>query len=265
MKQLFTRKWLLATLLVLAAMAVIIRLGIWQLDRLESRRTFNAKVQAQLDQPELVLGGEALGAPLAEMEYREVVVVGEYDHTQEIALRNQYLNNQWGVHLITPLKINGSDQAVLVDRGWISAADFEGGDWSKFNEPGIVEVRGVIRASRSQADFGSRSDPTPVPGGAPIRAWNFVNVPAISQQASLSLLPAYIQEKPAADWNGLPIRTQPELDLTEGPHLGYALQWFTFATILGIGYLVYIRRQEKVNKKSGPIGQQPSDVYVEAE
>jgi surfeit locus 1 family protein len=258
MRRLFSRKWLLATILVLAAMGVMIRLGIWQLDRLDTRRAFNSRVLAQQNQPELVLEDEALDEPLQEMEYRAVKVTGEYDHSQEIALRNQYLNNQWGVHLITPLRIAGSDRAVLVDRGWISAADFESGDWSKFNEPGKVIVQGVIRQSRSQADFGSRRDIVPAPGEAPLRAWNFVNVPAISQQVSLPLLPVYIQQAPTSAPIGTPVRTAPELDLTEGPHMGYAIQWFTFAAILGIGYLVYLRRQDS-RKKTSPDESQTVD------
>ncbi len=36
----FQRKWLLATLLVLAGTALCVRLGIWQLDRLAQRRAF---------------------------------------------------------------------------------------------------------------------------------------------------------------------------------------------------------------------------------
>jgi surfeit locus 1 family protein len=244
MRRLFSRKWLLATILVLAAMAVMVRLGIWQLDRLDTRRAFNAAVEAQVSQPELNLQGAALEAPLGEMEYRAVKVVGEYDHSRQIALRNQFLDNQLGAHLITPLHIAGSDKVVLVDRGWIPAQDFESGDWSKFDEPGLVEVQGVLRQSRNRADFGRLSDPTPAPGQQPTRSRYFVNIPAISQEFELPLLAAYIQQKPDPGRSSFPVRTQPELDLSEGPHMGYAIQWFSFAAILGIGYLVYLRRQE---------------------
>jgi surfeit locus 1 family protein len=40
-----------------------------------------------------------------------------------------------------------------------------------------------------------------------------------------------------------PIPYQPAIELTEGPHFGYALQWFTFATILLVGYPFYLRKQ----------------------
>jgi hypothetical protein len=65
--RLFSRRWILATLLVIAAAAVMVRLGIWQLDRLDLRRAFNARVQAQMSQPQLVLAGSGEhGIPIGE-------------------------------------------------------------------------------------------------------------------------------------------------------------------------------------------------------
>ena len=242
--RMFSRRWILATLLVLSAMAVMARLGIWQFDRLEKRREFNARVLAQINQPELVLSGDALQENLASMEYRKVIVEGEYDFSQEVALRNQVWENQAGVHLLTPLRITGSDQSVLVNRGWVPVQDFENHDWTAYTEPGVVHVEGVIRESNSKPDYGRRADPVPAPGTGRLAVWNFANVTGISQQVPYALLPVYIQQAPEASWKELPYRTQPELDLTEGPHQGYAIQWFTFAAILGLGYPFFIRRQE---------------------
>ncbi len=245
LRRIFSRKWLLTTILVVAAMAVMIRLGIWQLDRLHQRRVFNARVSAQIYQPSLDLAGGALQADLAQMEYRAVTVRGVYDPNGEVALRNQYWNNQWGVHLVTPLKIAGSNQAILVDRGWIPGDEYERGDWSKYREPGVQQVSGVIRLSLSKAELGRRSDPTPAPGVGPLKTWNFVNISRLAGQVSEPLLPVYVQQAPDSAWTGLPYRSQPELDLTEGPHMSYAIQWFMFAAILGIGYPFFIKRQEK--------------------
>jgi surfeit locus 1 family protein len=258
-----SRRWLLTTLLVIVAAGVMARLGIWQLDRLEKRRAFNARVLAQIDQPPLELKGEALKDDLYNMEYRQILLRGEYNHSQEVALRSQYWQNQWGVHLVTPLHIEGSDLTVLVDRGWIPAEDFESGDWSRFAEPGTVIVRGVIRRPQVKADYGSRSDPTPAPGQAPLRAWNFVNISAISQQATTPLLPVYIQQSPDPAWSGLPYRSQPDLELSEGPHMGYAIQWFGFAALLVFGYPFFIRRQEirkgiQATRQSGAHGTRQS-------
>lgn len=254
--RMFSRRWLLATILVVAGVALCVRLGFWQLDRLEKRRAFNARVQAQIDQPSLSLVGDAMNegfynaAELQRMEYRPVTVTGTYDFSQEIAIINQSYGNEWGVHLITPLIISGasagsSEQAILVDRGWIPHQDYQSGDWTKFAEPDIVIVHGVLRRPQIKAEIGGRTDPTPAPGEAPRAAWNFVNIEQIGKQVSYPLLGAYIQQAPDPAWTNLPYRTKPEIEITEGPHLGYALQWFSFAVLLGIGYPFFIRRQER--------------------
>ena len=64
LRRMLSRKWLVATILVIAAMAVLIRLGIWQLDRLQARRAFNARVTAQISQPLLELTSNSLNSDL---------------------------------------------------------------------------------------------------------------------------------------------------------------------------------------------------------
>lgn len=242
----FNRRWWKTTLLVLVAVLMMVRLGIWQLDRLEQRRAFNARLKAQIGQPPLVLTPATLGLNLSQMEYRQVVVKGEYDFAGEVALRNQEWNSLYGVHLLTPLRVEGSDWYVLVDRGWIPGEDFNSGDWAKYREEGQVTVRGVIRASQSKPDFGGRTDPTLAPGEKALRAWHLVNVERIGEQVPYPLLPIYIQQLPDPSWVGLPYRSQLEIELSEGPHLGYAIQWFTFATILGLGYPLFVYRNERM-------------------
>jgi surfeit locus 1 family protein len=238
---LFNRRWWWATLLVIAAAAVMVRLGIWQLDRLAQRRAFNAQVREQLAQPSLDLNGEALDADLPYMEYRTVTVMGIYDQAEEVALRNQVWRDHPGVHLLTPLVISGTNEAVLVDRGWIPAEDAAPEKRAKYAEPGIVLVRGAIRQTRAKPDYGS-PDPPLAPGEQRLDVWSNVNVERIAQQVSRPLLPIYIQQAPDLAWTSLPYRSEPELDLTEGPHLSYALQWFAFTAILVVGYPYYVRR-----------------------
>ncbi|HWQ83908.1 MAG TPA: SURF1 family protein [Anaerolineales bacterium] len=241
--KLFSRSWILTTLLVLVGVGVLVRLGIWQLDRLDARRAFNARVLAQEAAPMLVLDQGALTEPgLAEsltgMEYRAVTVQGEYDFSHQVALRNQSWGNEWGVHLLTPLRITGSDQSILVDRGWIPAEAFKSGEWSQYAEPGMVSVKGILRASQSKPDYGKKNDPE-----GTLQAWNFANVERIQNQTPYPLLPVYIQQAPDPAWTAMPYRSLPELELTEGPHMGYALQWFAFSAILGVGYPFFVRKQ----------------------
>ena len=253
-KSFFTWKWLITSLLAVTAVAVMVRLGFWQLDRLEQRRAFNARVEAQLEQPPLKLnqalneGTERLASSMYDMEYRSITVVGEYDHVNQVALRNQAWNSQLGVRLLTPLHIDGSDRSILVDRGWAPYEDFLAGELDRYAETGRVEVQGVIRRSQTRPDLGFRSDPTPAPGDERQTAFFLANVEQISQQVPYPLLPVYIQQLPDPAFTGPPHRSELELTLTEGSHLGYAIQWFTFAALLGVGYPVFVSRELKGSK-----------------
>jgi surfeit locus 1 family protein len=74
--------------------------------------------------------------------------------------------------------------------------------------------------------------------------WYFANVGAIAGQLPYRLLPAYVQKAPDPARAELPYPHLPELDLTEGPHVSYALQWFAFAAVLLFGYPFFIRKRE---------------------
>lgn len=240
--KMFQRKWLLATLLVLAGTALCIRLGIWQLDRLDQRRAFNHQVEAMRAMPELDLNQEQ-PADLAQMEWRAVKVRGEYDFANQVAVRNQYNGDQVGYHLITPLLFNG--QAVLVDRGWIPAdGNSAPANWRRYDENGEVNIEGQLRLGQTKPRFGGVADALPA-DGAKLELWNNADITHIASQLPYQVLPVYVQ--PKIDQNDMdpPIPYQPEVELTEGPHFGYALQWFTFATILFVGYPFFLRKQEE--------------------
>lgn len=239
----FSRKWLFTTLLVFAGTAVCIRLGIWQFDRLEQRRVFNHQVESMRAADLLDLNAE-LPENISTMEWRAVTVTGEYDFANQVALRNQYNGDQYGYHLITPLLFNGT--AVLVDRGWIPAdGNALPEDWRQYDAAaaGQVTVTGQIRLGQEKPAFGGVADALPEMGKM-LFVWNNLNVAQISVQSPYPLLDVYIQ--PDTDEGNItpPIAFQPVLELTEGSHFGYALQWFTFATILFVGYPFYLRKQE---------------------
>jgi surfeit locus 1 family protein len=242
LRAIFSRKWLFTTLLVLAGGALCVRLGIWQLDRLDQRRAFNAHVEAMWAAQPLDLN-IAIPDDLTSLEYRVVNVSGTYDFANQVALRNQYYQDSYGYHLLTPLILDDGS-AVLVDRGWVPA---EGNDspsgWSRYDGPRQAEIRGVIRLGQAKAQIGGIPDPTLTPGQTRLDFWYVANLERIAQQIPYPILPVYIQpDIDPADVEP-PIPFQPEIELTEGPHLGYALQWFTFATILIAGYPFYLRKQ----------------------
>ena len=70
-----------------------------------------------------------------------------------------------------------------------------------------------------------------------------IDLEGLSSQTGYDLLPVYIQELPLGDELAPPIPTEPDIEVTEGPHLGYAFQWFTFATIAAIGFPLFMYRE----------------------
>lgn len=246
-KTIISKKWIISTLLALLGAAVCIRLGIWQLDRLEQRRAFNAHYLATANLPELDLNIEQ-GSDLGSMEYRPVRVKGKYDFSNQVALLNFYHDGVYGYDLLTPLLL-GDGRAVLVERGWIPGTGNETRDgWSRYDESGEVTVRGVVRVGVTRTPFGGQADPTPTAGQSRLDFWNFINIQRLAVQIPYPIQPVYIQ--PVADPSDStpPIPATTEVEISEGPHFGYALQWFTFAAILMFGYPIFVRRQETATR-----------------
>lgn len=246
--KLVNRRWIITTILVLVAAGVMVRLGIWQLDRLQQRKAFNARALAYQDQPPLELDDAAFQEDLYEMEYREVTVTGEYDYAAEVAWRNQiwYTGEatEYGVHLLTPLHVKGSDRVILVDRGWVSNEYADPETWGKFAEPGEVTVQGVIRRGQQESKLIGVPDPTLMPGQERLDTWNFINLERIGAQMDASLPEVYIEELPPVGEQELPYKLVEEIEIDNGPHLSYAIQWFSFSAILLVGYPVFVKRQE---------------------
>lgn len=247
--RLFHRRWLLTTLLVLLGTAVCVRLGIWQLDRLEGRRAENAQFRSMRALPPLNLNEEAADA-ITQMEWRSVEVTGEYDFENQVAVRNQYYGNQFGYHLLTPLLFtaqSGSGEsrlAVLVDRGWIPAeGNSDPADWRQYDETGVVSLSGQIRLGQAKPALGGVADALPANGDR-LEIWNNGDVAHMAGQLPYPALSVYIQPEVSAGDTEPPIPFQREFEPTEGPHFGYALQWFTFAVILFVGYPFYVRKQD---------------------
>jgi surfeit locus 1 family protein len=247
----FSLRWILATLLVLIGVGGMIRLGIWQLERLAERRASNAQVTAEINAPQLDL---SLGIPqeqLTEMEYRTAVVRGTYDFAQEVVLRSQVLNGNLGYDVITPLKIEDSNYDIMVNRGWIPYDQAQPDQRAKYFEPGMVTVKGLLRLPQSQSALFGDPDPTLATGQTRLDAWNAINLTRLQKQVDSPILPVYIQQAPDPSWTSMPYRSTTLPDLSDGPHLFYAIQWFFFAATLTTGYPIFVRRRYKRKPKQG--------------
>jgi surfeit locus 1 family protein len=234
-------------------------LGMWQLDRHEKRQEFNNRVESQQILPPLVLDNTAPTNFLEEMEYREVTVRGVYNFNDQIALINQVWENSPGVNLVTPLIIENMDSVILVNRGWIPLEDSHPENWAGYDEPGVVEIHGIIRKSTTNPEIGNKSDLIPAQGAPVLKEWNLLNVEKINDQVDGELLPVYIHKSALEISPNLPVPTTMEIELTDGPHLGYAGQWFLFAVILGVGYPIFLYRSRT------KLAENPSKISTKSE
>jgi len=242
--------WLLSTVLILALAAFFVRLGLWQLQRLDERRAANAHITARLEQPAIVVTGELLDPE--EVDLRRASVRGTFDFDQEIILRNRTWNDFPGVHVLVPLRIAGSDTAILVDRGWIPYELADPDERAQFRDAqaqGEVELTGILRKSHVRRGI-SPEDPLPAEVGR-VDAWHRVELPKIRQQLPYPLLTVFLEEEARAGEQPRQFpKPQPDINLDEGSHMVYAIQWFSFAIIALAGYAgVYIQRGHRTNSK----------------
>jgi surfeit locus 1 family protein len=242
-RALFSRKWWWVTILVLVMMVVLARLGFWQLDRLDQRREKNAIAAAALASAPLDLFEEDLASDLTALRDRPAKASGEYDLDNQLVLKVQNWEGQAGAHLITPLLRADGKKAVLVDRGWIPEAENNPVDRATYDVNGPVKVEGYV--ALSQVIRGRESS---VPE-EPVTEWYRVDIAAIQPQMPYELLPIFVVQAPE-DNQVLPYRPEQEIDLSEGPHLGYAVQWFIFSLGLGIAYVIYVRKSMKDSKST---------------
>ncbi len=242
--RLLNRKWILGTVLVILGAALCVGLGIWQLDRLKQRRAFNAQVEAVQAMPVLDLPAQSSAEDLTAMQYRHVRATGIFDAAHQVAILNRYYNGQYGYDLLTPLVMQGGE-AVLVDRGWVPADNKSSpATWRQYDVSHPVTVDGIVQLTASAPVFGAAADPTLTPGQKGLDRWIYIDIPRIAQQMPYPVLPVYIQPNPDPNATNPPFASQEQPDLSDGPHLSYAIQWFSFAAIMLVGYPFYVRRQE---------------------
>ncbi len=205
--------------------AVCVRLGVWQLHRLDQRKARNAAFAAALAAPTIDLDAPSIAAD--SLEYRRVRARGAFDFEREIIVMARSHDGVPAVHVVTPFVL-GDGTAVLVERGWVPSPDGRTVDLAPLREPGTRDVDGVV--------IPSSVSPAP---GAPSRTWpRYVRSADPRQLASAFpyvLLPVVVRRTLVPPDGLSVVRPVPLPELTNGPHLSYAVQWFAFATIALVG------------------------------
>ena len=233
----------LALALVLLGTGVCVRLGFWQLSRLEQKRAANAALRAAMDAPPVVVRG-ALPA-LADVVQRRVQLRGHYDERMHVLLSGRSSQHSPGVHVVTPLRL-ADGSAVLVDRGWLYAPDAVRARPQDHPEPGEHDVTGVARAiARGQRDQPWRHLTTE-PDSVTLWSARTLDLDSLAARLPYAVAPYAIVELPGAGVPAQPARAAPT-PLDETMHLSYAIQWFLFGSILlfGSAFVAWSRRRAR--------------------
>ncbi|HEY6099588.1 MAG TPA: SURF1 family protein, partial [Anaeromyxobacter sp.] len=172
-----------------------------------------AVLAARLALPVLDVRGRGISADSA--RERRVRARGRFDYAAERVWPGRSFEGTPGVALITPLRL-GDGSAVLVDRGWAPSADAFHVDRAAYREPDSASVAGLaLVPPRGRGD--------------------------VEAADAAGLLPFVIQQEEPEAERGLP-RRWPAPALDNGPHLSYAIQWFSFALIALVGTAALLRR-----------------------
>jgi len=229
-----SRRSIAFCVLALVAAGVFARLGVWQLARLHEKVRRNASIAAQ----QLAAAAQLASVPrdTAGAHYRKATVAGRFDYDHEVVLAARTHQGSPGVDLITPLRIPGSDTAILVNRGWVYSPDGASVDRGRWRERDSATITGFIEVyAMDEGVTNAARDP---------RMVRRVSRSEVTSRVPYPLAPYYLVATGDSADGAHPARRElPALD--EGPHRAYALQWFSFAAIALAGAGLVIARERR--------------------
>ncbi len=238
-------KWIAFHVLVFGSVALMIWLGLWQLDRLDARREFNEIVSERIEEPpapiEQLLAGTVAGSEAPDdLEWRQVLVSGTYLQDQ-ILWFNRSQGGIAGDNVITPLTTSDGT-TLLVNRGFVPLGASVAPPPS-----GPIELLARLRIPQER-QRGELTDDTD--RSEPLTEVRRIDLDALAPQLPGPLAPVYVD---LIDAIPAPLPTDPTPlpppTLDEGPHLSYAVQWFIFATCVLIGWVLAVQRSIRTRRR----------------
>lgn len=244
-----TLRGALAATIILLMCAMCVRLGFWQLDRLQQRKARNHALETALRMPVLDFDSATAAAierdPAAFIN-RRLRATGTYAPAGEVVLRGRANDGNPGVHLVTPLAVSNVRPALLVNRGWVPSPDAATVDAKPYAEPGARTVEGILQ--EIPRNTRAAGEPATVSvNGAPQVTYRRLDFDVLRRAPRGPILTLYLQQLPSADSAAArrpPVRVA-LAPMDNGPHLSYAFQWFSFAAIGVAGLVVILLRQRK--------------------
>lgn len=230
------RSLVLFTAFTAAAFALLIGLGVWQLQRLEWKQSVIAQIEARTKAEPVSLAEAMTRARSGEdVSYLRVRAEGRFDHGKERYLY-AFSDGNPGWHVITPLTTANGD-IVLIDRGFVPDERKNPASRPQGQLGGPVALTGLARPPEAQWLF--------VPDNEPGQnSWFWRDLGAMAGSMDLGdgaqVAPFFVEAERSDIPGGWPLGGQTRLDIPND-HLQYALTWFLLAFCLAVIYVIYVR------------------------
>jgi surfeit locus 1 family protein len=217
----FQPRWL-PTLGMLALVALTVALGNWQRHRAADKEGLAAQFAAAANASPVDLGTGAVDA--TRLRFRTVRARGEYDGARQLFIDNKVYAGRAGYHVVTPLKLAGSERFVLVDRGWIDQGARRTVLPSAPPPAGMLTVIGRANLPPQRyLELGRERASGPL--------WENLDLGRIAAATGLELLPLIVEQAdPVTPADGL-VRDWPAPDLGADQNRSYMLQWYSLAAL----------------------------------
>ncbi|MFA5488510.1 MAG: SURF1 family protein [Candidimonas sp.] len=260
---------IVALLLLAATVFVCFSLGNWQLDRAAQRDAISLSMRLGRQLPAQALTARTQADEL--VAWRPAGARGYWRHELTVLLENRNHDGRPGFWVATPLVLEGSpDTALLVLRGWLPRPlqssermpDIEQAD-------GPLTVRGELRERVPRLleiwSWSEKTDSLPAKLPAPeqrLPRIQNLDIADYARATGLKFLPAVLAMQAAHDAEQSPtdaalIKDWPEPSLDSDKNRGYALQWFGFAGIAAIAWLIVAWRALRRARRNKSLGKDP--------
>ncbi len=228
-----------ATVLVIVCMAILIGLGIWQLDRKIWKENLVATVTTRIARPPQDLPPRANWPRLmpAGNEYSRVAFPAEFLEGQEAfvytagsSLRPDVEGQ--GFWVFSPARLAGGS-IVMVNRGFVPTDRKDVATRAAGAPRGSVDIVGYMRWPEARGLFTPADD-------VKSNVWYVRDPKAMAEAHKWSVAaPFYIDQEAPLPPGGLPKPGRIEVKLPNN-HLQYALTWFGLALALAGVYVVWL-------------------------
>lgn len=225
-------------------LAILVGLGVWQLDRREWKLGLTQRIEARAKAPPTQLAlaiDEWEGSH--DVEYVHAEARGRLLHDKERYLFAPDPRQGPGVDVLTPLVLDDG-RVLWVDRGWVPDRLKSPEARAQGQLEGEVTVTGLLRAGHEKPRFAAENDPVK-------NLWVWRDLVGLTRSAfpdsKTTGLP-FFMEADAGQWPGGWPRGGVTRVTLLNDHLQYALTWLGLATTLLVLWAVYAVRRIRENR-----------------